>query len=127
MIKTPKRHCGAMSSNYMPNFINISGIVLALWPYNQSGTPARSARSACPPARDLRGAGIPARAAGTCTRRYPRVPTRKDLRVRGGCGHIIAGSWRVRADLCGYSVGAGMGMRVMIVLPAMIFQRSIFQ
>ena len=35
MIKTPKRHCGAMSSNYMPNFINISGIVFMLWPYNQ--------------------------------------------------------------------------------------------
>ena len=26
MIKTPKRHCGAVSSNYMPNFINVSGI-----------------------------------------------------------------------------------------------------
>ena len=41
MIKTPKRHCGAMNFNYMPNFINVSVIVFALWPYNQSGTPAR--------------------------------------------------------------------------------------
>ena len=41
MIKTPKRYCGAMSSKYMPNFINVSGIVFVLWPYNQSGTPAR--------------------------------------------------------------------------------------
>ena len=47
MIKTPKRHCMAMSSNYMPNFINVSGIVLVLWHYNQSGTPARPS----PPAR----------------------------------------------------------------------------
>ena len=47
MIKTPKRHYGAMSSTYMPNFINVSGIVFVLWPYNQSGTPARPS----PPAR----------------------------------------------------------------------------
>ena len=41
IIETPKRHCGAMSSINMPNFINVSVIVFALWPYNQSGTPAR--------------------------------------------------------------------------------------
>ena len=40
-----------MTPNYIPNFINISGIVLALWPYNQRGTPARSALTARPPAR----------------------------------------------------------------------------
>ena len=40
MIKTPKRHCGAVSCNYIPNFINVSEIVFELWPYNQSGTPA---------------------------------------------------------------------------------------
>ena len=37
-----------MSSINIPNFINVSVIVFALWPYNQSGTPARTAR---PPAR----------------------------------------------------------------------------
>ena len=36
-----------MSSINIPNFINVSVIVFALWPYNQSGTPARTAR---PPA-----------------------------------------------------------------------------
>ena len=41
IIKTPKRHYGAMSSINMPNFINVSVIVFALWLYNQSGTPAR--------------------------------------------------------------------------------------
>ena len=34
-----------MSSINIPNFINVSLIVFALWPYNQSGTPA------APPAR----------------------------------------------------------------------------
>ena len=38
-----------MSSNYIPNFINISGIVFELWPYNQSGMPARRLPTRCRP------------------------------------------------------------------------------
>ena len=49
--KTPKRHYWAMSSINIPNFINVSVIVFALWPYNQSGTPARPPPARRPPAR----------------------------------------------------------------------------
>ena len=51
MIKTPKRHCRAMSSNYMPNLVNVSEVIFTLWPYNQSGTPACTACTARLPTR----------------------------------------------------------------------------
>ena len=39
MMKTSKRHYGAMSSIHVPNFINVSVTLVMLWPYNRGGTP----------------------------------------------------------------------------------------
>ena len=41
IIKTPKRHYGAMSSINIPNFINVSVIVFVLWPHNQTFFPLK--------------------------------------------------------------------------------------